>query len=269
MRALLGRLSTVSRGEPLRWASRLGSFLFVFTCAAACPASLPASRGEVHGPVGQALDAYFSKLEAFGYSGSALVAQGGQVVLDKGYGLANREKALPYTNETIFDIASISKQFTAAAIVKLEQEGKLKVEDPISKFFGPVPEDKAPITLHMLLTHTSGMPDVLGTDEYEPVSRQEMIRRALAADLVRPPGKKFWYSNAGYSMLAAVVEIASKEPFEKYLTEHLFKPAGMDHTGFHVADRERVAHGYTPTGDWGAPYDHPWAPDGPYWNLRG
>lgn len=239
---------------------------------AACTAkpTKPAFSGadEVHGPLGESLDQYLHRLEALGFSGSALVAQGGKVVLNKGYGFADRARRKPYTAGTIFDVASISKQFTAAAILKLEMEGKLKVEDPIGKFFPAVPDDKTPITLHMLLTHTSGLTDVLG-DEYEPVSRDEMVRRAFAAGLVRKPGKKFHYSNAGFSLLAAVVEIASKEPYEKYLREHLFAPAGMRDTGFHVPDRAAVAHGYTPEGDWGTPFDHPWAPDGPYWNLRG
>src|ERR1700704_4153228 len=86
---------------------------------AACQPSSPADgggRGEVHGPLGESLDRFLSRLEAFGFSGSALVAQSGQVVLDKGYGLADREHGRPYTARTIFDIASISKQFTAAAI---------------------------------------------------------------------------------------------------------------------------------------------------------
>ncbi|MEA2695190.1 MAG: hypothetical protein QOJ16_4577, partial [Acidobacteriota bacterium] len=240
----------------------------LFTGAAACQVAGASPRGEVHGPLGESLDRFFSRLEAFGFSGSALVAQGGQIVLDKGYGLADREHGRPYTARTIFDIASISKQFTAAAILKLEQEGRLKVEDPIGKFLGTVPADKAPITLHMLLTHTSGLPDLLG-DEYEPVSRPEMVRRAMAADLVHVPGRRFLYSNLGYNLLAAVVEIASGKPYEQYLKERLWEPAGLRHTGFHVPDREDVAHGYTPTGDWGTPLDHPWAPDGPYWNLRG
>ena len=243
-------------------------FAGIFTCQAACRAAGADPRGEVHGPLGESLDRYLSRLEDFGFSGSVLVARKGQIVLDKGYGLADREHGKPYTARTIFDVASISKQFTAAAILKLEQEGKLKVEDPIGKYLGAVPPDKAPITLHMLLTHTSGLPDVLG-DEYEPVSRQDLIRRAMASDLVRVPGRKFWYSNVGYDLLAAVIEMVSGKGYEEYLTERLWKPAGMLHTGFHVADKDLVAHGYTPAGDWGTPLDHPWAPDGPWWNLRG
>lgn len=253
----------------------LGLILCLFSCTAACgqqkpAAAVPALSGhdEVNSPLGTALDRYLSQLETFGFSGSALVAKDGKIVLNKGYGLADRAKSQPYTSNTIFDIASISKQLTAAAILKLEMEGKLKVEDPITKFFGPLDGRKPEITLHMLLTHTSGMPDILG-DEYEPVSRDEMVKRAMGSALISAPGRKFHYSNAGYNLLAAVVEIVSKQPYETYLREHLFVPAGMLHTGFHVPDRELAAHGYLLTSEWGTAFDHPWAPDGPYWNLRG
>jgi CubicO group peptidase (beta-lactamase class C family) len=251
-----------------------GLILCLFSCTAACaqqkPAAVPGLSGHdvVDGPLGTALDRYLTQLETFGFSGSALVAKDGKIVLNKGYGLADRATKQPYTSNTIFDIASISKQFTAAAILKLEMEGKLKVEDPITKFFGPLEGRKAEITVHMLLTHTAGMPDVLG-DEYEKISRDEMVRRALDSPLLSAPGRKFHYSNTGYDLLAAIVEIASKQPFETYLKEHIFVPAGMLHTGFHVPDRELAAHGYLPGGEWGTAFDHPWLPDGPYWNLRG
>jgi CubicO group peptidase (beta-lactamase class C family) len=260
---------TMSQTKKLTTAAALVLGLLILAGAAERRPKPTVSDGEtVQGPLGTALDRYLQQLETFGFSGSVLVAKDGQIVLHKGYGLADREHKRPYTPATIFDVASISKQFTAAAILKLEMEGKLKVEDPISKFFGPVPGRKSEITLHMLLTHSSGMPDLLG-EEYEPTSRDEMLHRALDAGLVYPPGKRFHYSNAGYNLLAAVVEIASKEPYEKYLHDRLFVPAGMLHTGFHVPDRDLAAHGYTPGGDWGTPFDHPWAPDGPYWNLRG
>ena len=252
----------------IRRAALLAAILTLALSAAGCERAYSGERGQVRGPLGRALDAYLSRLEGFGFSGSAFVAKGGEIVLDRGYGLADRVRRRPYTAETIFDIASISKQFTAAAILKLETEGKLKTADPIAKFFGPVPPDKEPLTLHRLLTHTAGLAESFG-DEYEPVSRQELIRRALASDLLVRPGRKFRYSNAGYSLLAAVVEIAAGEPYETYLRQRLWQPAGMAHTGFHVPDRGRAAHGYAPGLDWGTPFDHPWAPDGPYWNLRG
>ncbi len=229
-----------------------------------------AARGEVQGPLGAALDAYLTRLQGFGFSGSVLVARAGKLVLDKGYGWADEAAGEPYTADTIFDIASVSKQFTAAAIVALETAGKLRVEDTLARFFPGVPADKAGITLHQLLTHTSGLPDVLGP-EYEPVSRGEMLRRAFAAKLVLPPGKRFRYSNAGYSLLAAVAEIVSGRPLGELMRDKLFLPAGMHHTGFYLSsgDRRRLAHGTTLEGPWGTPLDHPWAADGPWWNLRG
>ena len=221
-------------------------------------------------PVGAELDRYLSRLAAYGYSGSVLAARGGRVLLHQGYGLADRARGRPYTAETLFDVASISKQFTAAAILKLEMEGKLRVEDPLGRFFPGAPAEKAAITLHQLLTHTSGLRDTFG-EEYEPVTRQVLLRRVFASRLLGPPGRRYRYSNGGYSVLAAVVEVASGQSYDDYLRGRLFGPAGMRHTGFRLPPRALalLAHGYTAGGDWGTPLDHPWAADGPYWDLRG
>jgi CubicO group peptidase (beta-lactamase class C family) len=248
-------------------AAVLGLALFVAGPAFGWP---PRSRGTVRGPLGAALDAYLRRLERFGYSGSVLVARRGEIVLDRGYGIADDATGEPFTAGTLFDVASVSKQFTAAAILKLEMQGRLHVEDPLSRFFPGVPPDKADITLHQLLTHTSGMPDVLGA-EYEPLSRDQMLRRAFAAKLQQAPGKRFRYSNAGYSVLAAVAEVASGRPLGELMRNDLFLPAGMRHTGFRLPfwDRRPLAHGDSADGPWGTPLDHRWAADGPYWNLRG
>jgi len=221
-------------------------------------------------PVGAELDRYMARLAAYGYSGSVLVARGGRVLLHQGYGLADRARRRPYTAETLFDVASLSKQFTAAAILALEMEGKLRVEDPLGRFFPGAPADKAAITLHQLLTHTSGLRDTFG-EEYEAVTREELLRRVFASRLLGPPGRRYRYSNGGYSVLAAVVEAASGRTYDDYLRGRLFGPAGMRHTGFRLpaGALALLAHGYTADGDWGTPLDHPWAPDGPYWDLRG
>jgi CubicO group peptidase (beta-lactamase class C family) len=229
------------------------------------------ARGAVvKGPLGTALDRYLKELAGYGYSGSVLVAQKGEVVLDQGYGLADRAHGTPFTADTLFDIASISKPFTAAAVLRLEMKGKLKVEDKVSRFFPDAPPDKAGITLHQLLTHTAGFPETIGP-EYEPLARKAFLRRIFATKLVHRPGERFLYSNAGYSLLAAVVEVVSGRPFGEFLRAEVFLPAGMRHTGFlpDAADRARLAHGYTGDGDWGTSLDHPHAPDGPWWNLRG
>jgi CubicO group peptidase (beta-lactamase class C family) len=206
-----------------------------------------------------------------GASGTLVAASDGELVHCQGFGMANREARLAATCDTVYDVLSMTKQFTAAAILKLEMMGKLRVTDRIGKYIGPVPADKREITLHQLLTHTSGLVDALGGD-YERQTRAEMLARALESRLQSPPGAEYHYSNVGYSVLAAVVEKASGMGYEEFLTQHLFAPAGMTQTGYVLPQwkRDQVAVEYDPPGEpQGRPFEHPWADDGPYWNLRG
>ena len=208
-------------------------------------------------------------LVAADFRGNVLVFANGGVLLRKGYGLSDRESGIPYTADTVFDVGSITKQFTAAAILKLEMQGKLRVEDPIGKYFSGVPDDKKAITLHHLLTHTAGLDSDFAGD-YDPVSRDEYVSRALTSKLRSKPGETFFYANSGYSLLGAVVEIASGKPYEQYLRENLFLPAGMKDTGYKLPawDPALVAVGYRDGKRWGKINEKPWAPDGPYWALR-
>lgn len=234
--------------------------------------SFVAPLGSVE-PVGRAesppIRDYLEGIAARGFSGYVFASRKGTVVVSKGMGQA--AVATPFTDETVFDIGSLTKQFTAAAILMLEQEGRLTVHDSIAQFFDGVPKDKIGITLHHLLTHTSGLRDNFGGDD-DPVTRDDFVRKALKADLLEEPNKaRHRYSNAGYSLLAAVVEIASGLSYDEYLRERLFDPTEMTRTGYRRPGREPPAHGYLVFGiDWGTPLDRPWAPDGsPYWNLRG
>ncbi|HEX4965650.1 MAG TPA: serine hydrolase domain-containing protein [Thermoanaerobaculia bacterium] len=248
---------------------RCKSLLIVLLWVSIAPAGC--ARGEAESPFAKELDRYLNALAGYGYSGAVLVAMHDKVVLDKGYGLADRAKGTPFTADTLFDIASISKPFTAAVVLRLEMQGKLNAADPLSRFFPEAPADKAAITLHQLLTHTSGLPESMGP-EYEPLTREAALKRIFATPLVHPPGGRFLYSNVGYSVLAAVVEVVTGKPFGEVLKSEVLVPAGMQHSGYHPSaeDRARLAHGYAVGGgDWGTPLDHPWAPDGPWWNLRG
>jgi CubicO group peptidase (beta-lactamase class C family) len=129
-------------------------------------ASSQALAGQVvvEGELGQRLDHYMTGKEADGFSGAVLVAQGGRVLLQKGYGLADRESGTPVTPETVFTVGSLTKQFTGAVILKLEMMGRLATGDLISEPLDAVPEDKTDITLHHLLTHSAGFPDAIGGD---------------------------------------------------------------------------------------------------------
>lgn len=199
---------------------------------AALPATGSTTRPELRG----ALDEYLSRLEGLGFAGVALVADDGEIVLAEGYGLADRDRGIPWTTGTVSSVGSITKQFTGAAIMKLVSDGKLATDDPITRFFEDVPEDKRGITVHHLLTHTAGLTDVLGGD-FELVERDELVSRAMAEPLVGPPGDEYRYSNLGYSLLGAIVENVSDRGYEEFLRAELLAPAGAFELGSDVATR--------------------------------
>ncbi len=216
------------------------------------------------------LNEYMNRIDSLGFSGALLVAKDSEIIFSKGFGLADRARGIPVTPETIFTTGSITKQFTAAAILTLEMQGNLSVKDPITKYFKNVPEDKTGITLHHLLTHSAGFKPALGYD-FAEISRDEYVELAFKTPLNRSPGELYEYSNTGYSLLAAIVEQVSGQSYDTFLQNHLFKPAGMSNTGYPKSDwnRDKLAHGYKGEQDWGVFLDHPMADDGPYWHLRG
>jgi len=222
-------------------------------------------------PTDRSIARFLDKTLPEGAGGTLVAARDGRMMHCRGFGLADREQNVAAGCDTVYDTMSMTKQFTAAAILKLEMMGKLRVSEPISAHVGPVPRDKREITVHHLLTHTSGLIDVLG-DDYEPLSRDEMLAGALESELQSRPGAEHHYSNLGYSVLAAIVESASGVGYEAFLAEHLFGPAEMTQTGYVLPEwsADQVAVEYDARGrPHGRPFDHPWAEDGPYWNLRG
>lgn len=249
----------------------IGSVVFGSILTDSTTASLPSSDGEVirRASLGEKIDDCLTRLVPFGFSGAVLVAKDGEVILRNGYGLADRGAKRTVTSETVFDIGSITKQFTGAAVLKLEMQGKLSVQDSIAKYFKDVPGDKSGITLHHLLTHSSGLEGDFGGD-YDSMSRDGIIEAALKSELRWPPGTRYAYSNAGYSLLGAIVEIVSGVSYEAFIREHLLLPAGMKQTGYRLPawPREQLARGYSSGTDYGTPLDHAWSTDGPYWNLR-
>lgn len=247
----------------------LFALCFVFFCLLVnCGSSSDEiSEGEViKGKIGERLDTYLTRITPFGFSGALLVAKEDEIILNKGYGSAIRSDNVPNTSETVFSTGSITKQFTAAGIMKLEMMGKLNTGDLISKYIDNVPEDKRDITLHHLLTHTSGVVGGVGGD-YEKALRDETVRKVLDEPLQFKPGEEFSYSNAGYSLLAAIIEKVSGQPYEEFLHNYLFEPAGMAFTGYRIPewDQKVVAHWYVGEKDNGTPLEKPY----PYWNFIG
>ena len=249
-----------------------GLLVFIPLLAVLVQSPLAASPSDVvKGEVGARVDAYLTGLVPHGFSGAVLIARDGEVVLKKGYGLADRGRRVPYSASMASCIGSVTKQFTGAAIVKLEMEGRLKASDPIGKYLPGVPADKATITIHHLLTHTAGFAGDLGGGDEQPIERDALVARVLSAPLASRPGERFEYSNEGYSLAGAIVERVSGKGYEQYLREHLFLPAGMPNTGYLLPQWpvESLPVGYGEDGrEWGRVYKRGWLSDGPGWYLR-
>lgn len=259
-------------GRPGGWAVDvvLGVSLVVAACSSSGGEDAASASQQERGALEQeAFVSALAGLRAGDFSGVVLVASGDDVVVEA-MGMSDRGAGRRNRTDTVFDIQSITKQFTAAAILRLEMDGLLSVDDAVGKYIEGLPEDKAAITLHQLLTHTAGLPEDLGGD-YEPVGRREYLDRVGEADLVSEPGVEYAYSNVGYSVLAAVIERVSGQPYESYLHEALFEPAGLTSTGYVLPDFDdrAVAIGYDGRHRVGRPNHQRWAEDGPYWNLRG
>ena len=169
------------------------------------------------------------------FSGSVLITRSGRVLFRKSYGMSNYELSVPNTEKTRFHIASVSKTFTAAAIVLLEKQGKLKLNDPLSKYIpGFLNGEK--ITIEQMLTHSSGLPDYYSLPEYavkknQPVSLPDLIAWVKTKPLDFLPGTESRYSNTGYAFLAYIIEQVSGESYERFIADELFRPAGMKDSG--------------------------------------
>jgi D-alanyl-D-alanine carboxypeptidase len=176
------------------------------------------------------------------FSGAVLVAANGRPVLRRGVGLADRELGVAATPEMKFRIGSITKQFTATAILQLQEAGKLSVDDPISKYYRDAPAAWSKITLRHLLTHTSGIPSYTGLPGFFerearlPHTPEELIRLTRDKPLEFEPGSQYAYDNSGYILLGYVVEKVSGQPYADYLAQHVFGPLHMTGSGYDRSD---------------------------------
>lgn len=191
------------------------------------------------------IETYLTKSEANGFSGSFLISRNAKVLISKGYGFSNRKENSLNTTRTVFDMASNTKQFTATAILKLMEQQKLRLSDPLSNFFNDISEEKKSVTIHQLLTHTAGFEEYSGND-LDELNKSKFLKQVLHSRLNFTPGDKFEYSNVGYSVLAAIIEKVSNLDYEVYLSKYLFKPAALKNTGYTLPnwDLKNVAHGY-------------------------
>ncbi|MEO1008213.1 MAG: serine hydrolase domain-containing protein [Planctomycetota bacterium] len=165
--------------------------------------------------------------------GAVLVVDRGEVVLAEGFGLQDPESLDPIDADTLFDIGSVSKPITAIAVLQLVERGQLTLETTMRDLFGDLAgEDGDAITIRHLLTHTAGLDDRRALQRLDLDDRDEAVRLALAAPRQSPPGERWAYSNAGYVLLAAAIEVATGQGFEAVVREGVFEPAGMTASGF-------------------------------------
>ncbi len=215
------------------------------------------------------LDALLSGLESQGFSGAVTAGFVDGPGLVAAYGLADRDAGRAYRADTVQTMGSITKPVTAAAILLLEGQDKLAVDDTLADHFEDVPTDKQSITLHQLLTHSAGFPGGIGPDN-EPIGAEAFLERAFEAELEFEPGTSYAYSNVGYSLLGILIERIGGTGYEAFVRERLLEPLGMNTTGYVLPewDESRHALGYRDGEPWGQVLGRGWREDGPGWHLR-
>jgi CubicO group peptidase (beta-lactamase class C family) len=175
------------------------------------------------------------------FNGSVLVAKNGSILLNKGYGLRDAASHTFNNENSIFQIGSVTKQFTTAIILKLQEEKKISVNDKLSKFFPDYPKGDS-ITVEQLMTHTSGITNYtndrnfMSTEVSKPQTREKMMALFKDKPLDFSPGTKWNYSNSAYSLLGYIIEIVAKKPWETVMRDYIFKPVQMTHSGFDFAN---------------------------------
>jgi len=223
----------------------------------------PVSAQETNLKIANRINEYLTKSMENGFSGSILIAKENEVILSKGYGVVDTDTGTPITPSTVFNIGSVTKQFTAAGIMKLVEEGTLNTTDTLSTFFPDLPADKRDITIHHLLTHSAGISNRAGGFRYDYVSRDQFLEELFKTPLVQNPGIRYEYANAGYTLLSAIIEIVSEQTYEEFLNENIFSPADMQKTGYLIPewDSSQFAHSYffdlaeEEWSDWGTTLD--------------
>ena len=202
------------------------------------------------GRMDQIVQSYVSNKQ---FMGSVLVARGNEVLFSKGYGSANLEWEIPNTPSTKFRLGSVTKQFTAASILLLEERGKLKVDDPVKKYLPAAPAAWNKMTIFHVLTHTAGIPNFTGFADYAssepfPTTPEKLVARFRDKPLEFEPGEKWNYSNSGYVLLGYLIEQISGQSYERFVQENIFTPLGMKDSGYdsNSAVIARRAAGYAP-----------------------
>jgi CubicO group peptidase (beta-lactamase class C family) len=207
----------------------------------------PPSKSVVRSETGAKIDELLTRYAGYGFSGTVLIVKDDRVVFHKAYGLADIEHHRPNTLDSMYDIGSIAKTFTATAALQLEMRGKLKTTDTIGQYLGEFPADKAGITIHHLLTHTAGLKlDPADVGITATTAPDEYIRLVKAGPLLAAPGTSYSYSNLGYGLLALIIEKIAGQSWQTYVRNNIVKPAGLTHTMLYgdVLPADKLSLGY-------------------------
>lgn len=243
------------------------------TPEAQAPATTPAAPAALDpAALQQKVDALMQEhVKTGGFTGTILLAAEGKPLVARGYGYANLEWQVPNTPATKFRIGSVTKQFTSMLIMQLREQGKITLEHSVCAFVSPCPDAWKPVTIHHLLTHTSGIPTYTGIPSWRetmmmPKSVEQMIDVFRNLPLEWTPGEKYAYNNSGYFLLGAVIEKVTAKKYEEALREMILVPLGMSDTGYDwpATILPRRASGYAGRGNLiaNAPYldmQHPYS----------
>lgn len=246
--------------------------IFVFAHPSASALSAQATTPRTVALQNSAMDTYLLRLANFGGSGAVMVMRSGRVLYARGFGWADRARRIPMTVETGVDIASMSKDLTAIAILQLEERGLLKRSDSLGKHFDKTPADKREITIEQLITHRSGLPAffVAGND-FKRLTREQALDSIMATRLEFVPGTGEEYSDAGYVLLAILLEQRTGKSVEAFLEHEQFVPAGLTGTYSYGAEAlrgsENIAHGYLGARDAGSAATY--VANSDYWVVKG
>lgn len=253
------------------------NFFFVFTVIAFLSSATSAQIPDKVKVVAGAERAFEKVSKAYvgpGPGCAAAVSLNGEVVFEKAFGLADLEHNVPNTTQTIFESGSVAKQFTAAALVLLQQDGKLSLDDPVRKYIPELPDYGSPLTIRHLLNHTAGLRDwgtvlsLTGAGRGERVITQDLafdvITHQQALDFT--PGSEYSYSNSGYNLAAIIVERVSKQKFPAFVEERLFKPVGMKNSSWRD-DYQRIVPGRAQA--YARQGNGPWRLNMPFMNVYG
>jgi CubicO group peptidase (beta-lactamase class C family) len=218
--------------KPARFARTIGTH-FVHSVVVALFSVVTCSAQDVS-RIDQVLTSYFASGK---FMGSVLVARGENLIFSKGYGSANLEWNIPNSPSTKFRIASIGKQFTAAAILLLEERGKIRLDDSVKVYLSDAPASWDNVTVFRLLTHTSGIPDYTRLPNFKslepfPATPEQIVSWFRDKPLDFQPGERISYSNSGYILLGSLIEKVSGRSYGDFVAENIFKPLGMSDSGY-------------------------------------